>query len=464
MSMIEKNPGFFLRFSIQLSRFKELSKSDKVVVAVSGGVDSVTLLHMLYKLNFNNLVVAHVNHKLRSGNNREELFVKNLCGNLKLPFYKKCLNPYATSKISNIENWARIKRYAFLFEILTQIHGKWIMTAHHANDQVETLFMNMAKKTGVQGLAGIAEKNKHILRPLLRFEKKDIQKFALKMGYNFCEDPSNNDIRFNRNFIRHEIVYPWQKSNPDLVSGITKSIDYFREWKSGLDYLIKNEIIPKIKIGNDEFSIKKSIIHSMPNIIKLRLFQLLFTSKVNLWSKHQKNMLLQFLKSEKVGKIYKSHTGWKLLNDRCFIFGYKKFEYPVKGLSVINLNKEVVFNNYRYNLNIVNSEDKNMNPNPDFEFLDWGRLVNQKLQIRLWEKGDIFQPLGMKGSQKLSDFLINEKINRIEKETQTVITADGKIFWVCGKRIADWVKVTENTKQRATISRKANQFHYEKLS
>ena len=98
MSIIEKNPGFFLRFSIQLSRFKELSKSDKVVVAVSGGVDSVTLLHMLYKLNFNNLVVAHVNHKLRSGNNREELFVKNLCGNLKLPFYKKCLNPSFVNK------------------------------------------------------------------------------------------------------------------------------------------------------------------------------------------------------------------------------------------------------------------------------------------------------------------------------------------------------------------------------
>ena len=464
MPLIKKNPGFILRFSNQLNKFKELSKNDRVVVAVSGGLDSVTLLHLLCKLNFNNLIVAHVNHKIRTGSNGEELFVKNLCGNLKVPFYKKCLNPYAANKKSNIENWARIERYSYFFEILTQTCSKWIMTAHHANDQVETLFMNMAKKTGVQGLAGIAEQNEHILRPLLRFEKKDIRKFALKMGYSFFEDPSNNDIRLSRNFIRHEIVFPWQKSNPDLISGITKSVDYFREWKSGLDYLIKDWIISKIEIGNDEFSIKKSLIHPMPSIIKLRLFQLLFTAKENLWSKHQKDMLLQFLKSDKVGKIFYSHTGWRLLNDRCFIFGDKKFKYPLEGLTAMNLNKEVTFNNYKYNINIIDKEYRNINTNPDFEFLDWDRLVNQKIQIRLWEKGDIFQPLGMKGHQKLSDFLINEKINRIEKETQTVITADGKIFWVCGRRIADWVKITKNTKQRATICRKTKQLDHEQPS
>ena len=464
MSLIKKNPGFLLRFSNQLNKFKELSKNDRVVVAVSGGLDSVTLLHLLHKLNFNNLIVAHVNHKLRTESKEEELFVKNLCGNLKVPFYKKCLNPYAGNKISNIENWARSERYSYFFEILTQTCSKWIMTAHHANDQVETLFMNMAKKTGVQGLAGIAEKNEYILRPLLRFEKKDIGKFALKMGYPFFEDPSNSDIRLSRNFIRHEIVFPWQKRNPDLISGITKSVDYFREWKSGLDYLIKDSIISKIKIGNNEFSIKKSLIQPMPGIIKLRLFQLLFTSKNNLWSKHQKDMLLHFFKSDKVGKIFYSHTGWRLLNDRCSVIGYKKFEHPIEKSSAMILNEEVTFNNYRYVINIVNKDYKNIDTNPDFEFLDWNRLANQKLQIRLWEKGDIFQPLGMKGHQKLSDFLINEKINRIEKETQTVITADGEIFWVCGRRIADWVKITKNTKQRATIYRKTKQLDYEQPS
>ena len=117
MRLTKKTPSFLRRLSCHLNNFKELSKSDKIVVAVSGGLDSVTLLKMLHELKFNNLFVAHVNHKLRIESNEEELFVKNLCENLNVPFYKKSLNPENESKISSIENWARVKRYSYFLEI-----------------------------------------------------------------------------------------------------------------------------------------------------------------------------------------------------------------------------------------------------------------------------------------------------------------------------------------------------------
>jgi len=163
-------------------------------------------------------------------------------------------------------------------------------------------------------------------------------------------------------------------------------------------------------------------------------------------------MLLQFLDKDKSGDFYMLSNGWRLLRDRNSI----KVQYPsdhVNDTAVI-LEKDTPtnFNSYRYEVSLQNNFKKK-NYNKNYEIVDWQKLKNKTLKLRLWKQGDTFQPLGMKGHQKISDFLINEKVDCIDKEHQSVLTANGKIVWVCGKRISNWVRITQNTNQIAVLSR-----------
>jgi tRNA(Ile)-lysidine synthase len=440
------------RFTTELDTFNELNKVDRIIVAVSGGLDSMALFYLLMETNSYDLQVAHVNHNLRPESEGDEKFVEKICDENSISFHSINLDPSTMEKGESVEQWARNHRYTFLKETAEKTESKWIMTAHHGNDQVETILMNLSRQTGVSGLRGIAKQRGNILRPLLGFSKEKLLEFVERTGIPFREDATNSDLSIPRNFIRHRVIQPWEKENPQLISGVQHSVEHFSDWKKSLDYFIVETVLPNVDQSDKRIEIPLNLIHNLPKMAKIRLVQILTSNNQHeFWSKHEIDMMNAFLQKNETGNQIHLLNGWSLLKDRETIIGRKDASHIQNNAVELVPNHPVEFDNYRYEMSFKNSNQPKSIGN--LEQMDWSVLKNLKLEIRTWKDGDSFQPLGMKGHQKISDFLINEKVDRFAKDSQTVITANDEIIWVCGKRIADWVKLTKHTKKTVNLSR-----------
>ena len=440
---------FTKQFKTEFESHLYVQKQHKIIIGVSGGLDSVALLFLMHSISKNKFIVAHINHALRKDSDADMAFVRNLCNDLNIKFYNTTLRPHSRKKNESIENWARQERYKFYQLLAEKTKSNWIMTGHHGNDQAETILMNLARQTGVSGLAGIAKKNGNIIRPLLPFSKLDLVDFAKRIRLPYRIDITNSDTKIPRNFLREKVLQPWETEVSYLIKGINNSVNHFKEWKMALDYFLIELIIPTLKISENKFEIPIALIMKMPKMATLRLIQLLFDEQKKLWSKHDIKMLDQFMKKTKNGKFFNLSNNWTLFYYGKILIGQKIPNYS-KAIFDINPNKPVIFNDIRYDI-ILDSGNHSITSDQNIEAIDWSILKNKKLQIRIWEKGDVFQPLGMKGKQKISDFLINNKIDLLSKQKQSVLIADGEVVWVCGMRISDWVKVTESTSERALL-------------
>ena len=276
----------------------------------------------------------------------------------------------------------------------------------------------------------------------------DIIEFSKRIGYNYCEDLSNSDISIPRNFIRHKVINNWEKQFPNIISGIRNSIDHFNEWKNSLDFMIKTYLIEGVIQNKKDLIISKDIITTLPKMVKIRLIQLLIDNENQLWSKHQIKMLNQFIDKSSTGTIHELHNGFRILNNRGNLIINRPYKDKMHSVELCP-NIPTSYLNFKYEL-IVQDQIKDFSKNS--ESVDWSKLKNKKLELRVWKEGDSFQPLGMRGHQKISDFLINQKIDRISKESQSVLTADGKIVWVCGKRISNYIRLTDKTSETATLT------------
>jgi tRNA(Ile)-lysidine synthase len=311
--------------------------------------------------------------------------------------------------------------------------------------------MNLSRRAGVNGLSGIPQKNGKIIRPLLSYEKKVLCDFVDRIGLPFKNDCTNSDISIPRNFIRQKVLKPWELQVPSLIKGFYKSSLLISEWKQSLDQLLIKFIISKLIISDSRIDIPLNLINDLPNLVKIRLIQLLFDQEKKLWSKHDLRMLEQFLKKVSVGKTFNLINQWSLLHDRGLIIAKKNsITYP-RVETYIRPNKTVFFSNVIYQI-IINENHAELSNSKNQELVDWSKFKNKKLKIRIWKEGDVFQPLGMKNKKKISDFLINEKIDSFSKKTQSVLTVDGEIAWVCGLRISEWAKITRYTKQKALLT------------
>ena len=442
---------YFEHFDFIFKQKKDL----RVLLALSGGGDSMLLLHLLlryFKGSKNTIKIVHINHNIRSDSFKDEAFVTKVGLELGVDTYIKQLNPKLRSNNESIESWARKERYRFLSEILIESNSDFIVTGHHKNDQAETILKNISEKTGLFGLGGMKSVNKNLLRPLLPFTKLELTKIIEKFKIPYVDDLSNDELCFKRNFIRKKVLGPWVFYDSKVVESIAESGAYFSEYQQSLVFFINEFIQNNVsELQSGQVLIKKKDINKLPSLAKVMVVQVL-TNSLGQLRKHDFRNIKKFLQKNITGSIYNSRFRWCILVDRKYYLLSNENRLKKSKMIDISLGKTAEFLEYEYICKEINSAFE-ISENPNIEYIDQRKIKNKKLQLRVWKEGDTFRPLGMSGKQKISDFLINKKLNRFEKFNQSVLCADNEIIWLCGHRIDDRYKISDETTEFISLNR-----------
>lgn len=430
---------------------KLFMKNDKILTAVSGGVDSVVMLHLLFAGGYK-LAVAHCNFGLRGKESDEdEKFVKDLAEKIKVSFYSKKFDTEKTAKEKgiSIQMAARDLRYEWLEKIRKQHGYNVIAIAHHSDDILETFFINLIRGTGIAGLSGIKPKAGNIVRPLLFASRVDIENYALKNKIKYREDSSNHTDKYLRNKIRHKLIPFLQELNPDVKNAIGSVVDRLSGIEKIYDEIVRTErekILQKHK-SHIAIDVKRLLELSCP---ELYLYE--FIRQYGFSGDVIAKIISSLHLNE--GKVFYSSTH-RIIKDR-------------QNLLITELNNEIVPLEYKITKNTkslishVNIEflkkrhDKNfvILKDKDIAFLDFEKL-KFPLVLRRWKAGDFFYPFGMKGKKKLSDFFTDQKFSILEKENIWLLCSGKDIVWVVGQRIDDRYCVKEKTKWILTVRLKS---------
>lgn len=422
------------QFKAEIERF-EIPERAAVLVAVSGGVDSMALLHLCLSVGLKPRA-AHANFKLRAEESDEDArFVRNFCEQFGIPCFQKEM-PIGTR--TGVQEKARELRYSWFAEIMEGEKIRFLMTAHHLNDRVETFLINLLRGSGLKGLKSIPERNFQTVRPLLRFRKAELIQYARAEKLSWREDSSNQSNVYLRNQIRNEVIPVLEKINETAIVNIGNSLEFLAE----ADEYLKREAGRFIaRQESDGFFCKIydsdwDSLFSHPPLPKYVFDELGFEpGQLEALSR------LRFSESGKKveGKRYDA------FRDRESIILKLKGSQHRDGAQLANpLGGEITDPICLSWATIPSPESLKL---PPFQaYLDADRL-SFPLAIRPWREGDGFRPLGMKGKKKISDFLVDEKIPLATKDQVYVLISEDKIAWVMGHRISEDFKVTSSTKR-----------------
>ncbi len=419
--------------------------SDKIILAVSGGKDSMAMLHLFYahKLNFG---VAHCNFQLRGEEaDKDENLVKDFAEKNQMPFYSIKFNTkeYATVKGISIQMAARELRYDWFEKIRKENSYDYIATAHHKNDVAETMLINLIKGTGLSGLHGIRNKSNFIIRPLLCFDRKEIDNYIKEKNIPFRDDQSNSDTKYFRNAVRHNIIPELEKLNSSIIRTLNAEASRFLDLETILEDKIKVEKENCFEDDNEGVKINIKRLQKL-NPLKIYLYYFIKDFGFNFSDVED---IIDGLENQS-GKKYYSSTH-ALIKDRDYLI-VKKNDEPSFEQLTINTIKDLPFD---YQLIDITADEFEMNPSTDIAYFDADK-VQFPLTLRTWKNGDVFQPLGMKGNKKVSDFLIDNKMSLFDKERVEVLLSDNQIIWVVGYRINDNFKIKKSSKLALVLSLK----------
>ena len=425
-------------------------KGERLLVAVSGGVDSVVLCRLLKELEID-FGIAHMNFQLRGDNSlADEAFVGEMAKQYGVPFYTKKVDTTKIVAQSNdsTQMVARTLRYEW-FEDIRKTNGfHAIATAHHQNDTAETMLYNLTKGTGIAGLHGIRPRNGKIVRPLLALDKKELLEYAEVNELKFREDVSNQSIKYARNKIRHQVIPVLKELNPTLEQTLFETAERMAETEALYHFAIEQQQKKLLKWrGEDGFI---SLINLKKHIVspKTVLWEILKTKGFS--SKQIQDIMLSV--ENPAGQQFLSGSHRLLTTKRFLILS----PYPIKeeGFKLINLNDKKAFVPEAM-LSITSKKIAQYVPetNPKIATFDLDKITFP-LTLRKWENGDYFYPMGLTkkngepGKQKLKKFFGNQKMNAFQKEKTWILEDfDKRILWVVGLRQDDRFKVTQTTKQ-----------------
>ncbi|WP_121665489.1 tRNA lysidine(34) synthetase TilS [Mesonia aquimarina] len=423
--------------------FSEL-QHEKFLIAISGGVDSVVLAHLCKKMNLN-FSLAHCNFMLRDDeSNEDEKFVKSLAEKLEVNFFVQHFNTsaYAQDHQLSTQIAARNLRYHWFYELVKIHNFKAIFTAHHANDSLETYFINTIRGTGINGLTGIPEINHKIVRPLLNFSRAEIELYAKKNNITWREDSSNASDKYVRNKIRNQLIPVLEEITPQYLQNFQQTQTHLQQSAALLeDYttFLFSKLVEKIK-GDYYLNIQQ--LQETPNT-KAVLYQLLHPFGFTEWDD------VYHLLSAESGKQVFSKTH-RLVRDRAVLILAEKQEIANEEFLLPKNSTEISFPLGKIEVEEV---DKIQKKEKQIAYLAAEKL-KFPLKVRRWKTGDVFKPFGMKGKKKISDFLKDEKCSLVEKENTWVLCSAEDIIWVIGHRIHNDYKITPTTTQTLKITLK----------
>jgi tRNA(Ile)-lysidine synthase len=408
----------------------------KILIAVSGGLDSVVLTELFHSLNYNTSL-AHCNFNLRAlESDKDEAFVKNLGDRLQLKTYttKFDTNKYASINKISTQIAARELRYQWFQELTIEHQFDYVLTAHHADDNLETFLINLSRGTGLEGFTGIPPINKNIVRPLLIFSREDIEEYASTNKIAWREDESNATTKYIRNKIRHQVVPVLKEINPTLLNSFQKTTDNLKGSQQIINDAL-SEVKKKVLITekNEVLKFDVSEILSLSNP-KAYLFELLKPYHFTAW-----NDVTNLLTSQSGKQVFsKTH---RLLKDRDVLLLSKRTQNKEPLTYTIQKNtKEITMPvSLRFEItNPINNKDNAA------IYLDLDS-VSFPLTIRKWKEGDSFFPTGMEGRKKLSKFFKDEKYSLIDKENTWLLCSDDQITWIIDKRQDRRFSASKNT-------------------
>ncbi|MGV3589832.1 MAG: tRNA lysidine(34) synthetase TilS [Adhaeribacter sp.] len=418
------------------------SLEDKIIVTVSGGIDSVVLCDILHKLKIS-FCVAHANFGLRAEeSDADEIFVKKLAKKYNVPFYSEQFNTleFAQQEKISTQMAARTLRYNWFEQLRQQLGYDYVATAHHQNDAAETILLNLAKGTGIAGLHGIAAKKEYLIRPLLCLTKDDIYEYVTENQLIWREDSSNESTKYQRNLIRHEVIPVLKKINPSLETTLNQTVEKIQGAEQIYLAYINNL---KEKALRQEAGVTYLNLAPLREALALPvvLFELLRDYNFNY---ENTRAILETFEGIS-GKTFESATH-VLVKDRDQLVITPK-DLRVYGSFEINLTDEYFDQNgLKLKIHQLPAKNYKIPRSRNIAALDLN-LLQFPLKIRPWKEGDWFVPLGMNGKKKLSDFFINEKIPVNLKSKIMVLTSDKSIVWIIGHRLDNRFKVTDKTEQ-----------------
>jgi tRNA(Ile)-lysidine synthase len=431
------------QFQNHLSTYFPFLKGKKLLLAVSGGLDSMVLLHLFQQSDFE-IMVLHCNFQLRGLESfGDQQFVQEYTSQHTIPFVFTQFDTEAFAKDYKLSTQvaARELRYSWFYEQLEIQKADYILTAHHADDNLETFLINLSRGTGLDGLTGIPAQNDSIIRPLLTFSRQEIEEYASQNELTWREDSSNASDKYLRNKIRHHLIPILKELNPNFMSSFEKTQSYLQESKELVDDAAVMVYQQVAKEEGNEIYFDLNQLLKLPNYNSY-LYQWLSEFGFTAWDD------IYDLVSSQSGKQVLAPE-FRLIKDRdCLIVSPLKIEsnqeeYPIES-STTKVN---------FPLNISFSTVNTIEPTSNSTiFVDHEKL-EFPLVLRHWKEGDVFQPFGMEGnSKKVSKLFKDEKLSLVEKEATWLLCSANQVVWVVGMRQDERYKINSETKKILKIA------------
>ncbi len=418
-----------------------VNSSDKILLAVSGGMDSMFLWH-LFRESKLNYIIAHCNFKLRSDeSDADEEFVKSFANSNEEVFCTSFeTSSYAEQNSISIQMAARELRYDWFKKLKEEQGCDFIATAHHLDDQIETFFIQLLRKKSQPGPSGMPVKTDEIIRPLMFLGRESIEDFMMRNKIPWREDSSNRSDSYLRNRIRKNLIPVLQKTAPGFKNSLLEVMSNLNEISADFKKYVERKT--ELLFRNEGEDIRIDI-HDLMELDFPQLFLEQALRKYG-FNKDQVRNVLESIDSQS-GRIFYSPE-YRLFRDRNdFILTSHQSEKELIFKFELNdlLNENSFFVRA---FKTLKEESKLDFSDPLHAYLDISTL-SKEIEFRKWREGDRFTPFGMKGSKKLSDYFIDKKFSLPEKERQWVMTSGGKICWLVGRCIDDSFKIRENTEQ-----------------
>ena len=411
------------------------SKQDKILVALSGGADSVALTRILITLGYH-CEAAHCNFELRAEeSDRDEDFVHNFCRSLNIKCHSIHFETrrYAAQQSISIEMAARELRYNWFSKICEESDCQVVAVAHHKDDSVETMLLNLIRGTGINGLLGIRPKNGNVVRPLLCASRQEVVAYLHRMNQTYVTDSTNLEDEYTRNKIRLNLLPLMEEINPSVKDGLVKTASYLNDISKVYQQAIKESIDRIFITPEKEISIEKLMNEPAPQAL---LFEVLSPLGFN---------------STQVEEVYGSLNGqpgkrfissqWQVVKDRDLLL--------IEKVKTANDKPQIIFEEVLLTKDFVIPKDKNT---ACFDANKFKGVIS----IRKWEKGDYFIPFGMKGKKLVSDFMTDSKFSLLKKEQQWVLSCNDQIAWLIGERTDNRFRIDDST-QKVIIAKLGKQ-------